>query len=297
MDKSDIEALSWFHAIDFGDVRTPGRLSPSQPPNWTLYGLLRFLEGIDLTGMSVLDLGTMDGLMAFIMKDEGASEVVATDLWDRQQFRMGRSHLGWDEAIEYRTPLDISDANAELGSHRFDVVVFAGVLYHLMCPLDALIQCRLLLKERGLLLLETCYDADAQGLSLTFNQGMDEPLFDEPTTYFLPSASALEAMMRTASLEPLATMRIGGGNRLSILARAARPSQVTGKTALQMRHDRYVGTRDHFAFGDLFWSLEEGAGGRSLVEARNPPSEEALDIRAYRPSVRFQPRWTPEREA
>lgn len=292
MNQDDVDAVDWFHAIDFGDVRSPGRIGPTQPPNWTLFGVFYFLEHMNLDGARVLDLGTMDGLSAFAMKGLGASDVVATDLWDRRQFRLGRQHLGWEEEIEYHTGLDIGSANDVLGSHQFDVMVFAGVLYHLMSPLEALIRCRRLLKDDGLLLLETCYAGDATGMALLYNQGMPNPVFNEPTTYFLPTMDALLAMMRTASLTPITWMRSGTSNRISVLARAVKPSEVSSKTELQSAHDRYTTVRNHFAFGDLFYSLEHEVHERSSVTVSGLPKGECvMDLIEYRPTVPFQPSW------
>lgn len=292
MNQGEVDAVDWFHAIDFGDVRSPGRIAATQPPNWTLFGVFYFLEHMDLRGATVLDLGTMDGLSAFAMKGLGASEVVATDLWDRTQFRMGREHLGWDEEIEYHTGLDIVRANDVLGSGRFDAMVFAGVLYHLMSPLEALIQCRRLLKENGLILLETCFAGDVDGTTLLYNQGMHDPVFNEPTTYFLPTTDALLAMMRTASFAPITWMRFGTTNRVSVLARAVKPSTVPGKTSLQKTHDRYTTVRNHFAFGDLFYLLEHGDHARSEVTLSGiGGGAQTMDIQQYRPNIPFQPSW------
>ena len=140
--QAEIEKLGWFHAIDFGDMHSPGRIPPGQPPNFTLFGIYSFLEHVDPNGLDVIDVGTMDGLMAFILKRLGAERVVATDLWDREQFRVARQLLGYDDEIEYHTLLDIKDMADTFGTGRFDIMIFAGVLYHLLSPLEYLLHCR-----------------------------------------------------------------------------------------------------------------------------------------------------------
>jgi SAM-dependent methyltransferase len=289
--QTEIDKLVWYHAIDFGNVRTAGRIPPPQPPNYTLFGIFRFLEYIDVSDLDVIDVGTMDGLMAFALKRLGARRVVATDLWDRDQFRLARRILGYEDEIEYHTHLDIREMPERFGLGGFDALVLAGVLYHLLSPLEYLIHCRQLLKRDGLLLMETCFDPASEDVALRFNMGIDPAPFAEPTTYFLPTLGALLALLRTAAFDPLSVARISGGsNRVSVLARAERPSQVRGKTAVQRMHDSYVDSPNHFAFGNLFHRLEHDEDVPSSVRYVGPESLDGeIDIFDYTPSVPYQP--------
>ena len=294
IDQATVDQHQWFHAIDFGPVSSAGRMPPSRPPNYTLFGIYAFLDAIDPAGLDVIDIGTMDGLMAFMLKRLGARRVVATDLFDRQQFRIGRELLGYEEEVEYHTALDIRAMPQKFGAGSFDLMVFAGVLYHLMSPLDALITCRRLMKRDGLMLLETCFDDSSEEMHLTYNMGNEPARFHEPTTYFLPTLPALLAMLRTASFDPIGVARLGrGGGRVSVLARAVRPSAVRNKTEVQRLHDGYVDSPTNFAFGDLFHSLEhdEREGSRATYTGPDPYETE-IDFLAYTPSVPLQPNWT-----
>lgn len=291
--QTDIDELDWFHAMDLGTMRTRGRIPPNQPPNFTLFGIFSFLEHIDPKGLDVIDLGTMDGLVAFILKELGASRVVATDLWDRKQFRMARDILGFGSEVEYHTQLNVSDMVDEFGTGTFDLMVFAGVLYHLLSPLESLLHCRRLLRRDALFLIETCYDEESEQSTLRFNMGMEPASFHEPTTYFLPTLPSLLAMLRTASFDPLAVARLKRGTRrVSVLARAVRPSEVREKTPLQRVHDEYVDRRNHFAFGDVFYHLEHGSADPSTAEySGDHELEDEIDIYSYRPGLPFQPHW------
>jgi SAM-dependent methyltransferase len=288
-----ISSHKWFHAIDFGEVSSPGRIAPTRPPNYTLFGIYSFLEGIDPKGLDVIDIGTMDGLMAFILKRLGAERVVATDLWDRQQFRIARDLLGYGDEVEYHTALDVRDMVPRFGTSVFDLMVFAGVLYHLLSPLEYLLYCRRLLRRDGLLLLETCFDDTSQGMSLAFNMGLDPAPVHEPTTYFLPTLPALLALLRTASFDPLAVIKLHHGSpRVSVLARATRPSEVRNKTDLQRLHDDYVDSPKHFAFGDIFYRLEHDEQQPSNSRYTGTSSfESEIDILSYSPRVPLQPTW------
>jgi 2-polyprenyl-3-methyl-5-hydroxy-6-metoxy-1,4-benzoquinol methylase len=294
IDQATIDAHKWFHAIDFGDVSSPGRIPPNRPPNYTLFGIYSFLDAIDIAGLDVIDLGTMDGLMAFMLKRLGASRVAATDLWDRPQFRLAREILAYEDEVEYHTSLDIRDMHERFGDRAFDLMVLGGVLYHLLSPLEALIACRRLLRRDGLLLLETCFDESSQDMHLRFNMGMDPAPFNEPTTYFLPTVPALLALLRTASFDPIRVARLQHGSaRVSVLARAVRPSAVRNKTEVQGLHDRYVDSPTHFAFGDTFYSLEhDDQSGSRAIYAGPPSLETEIDVMSYVPSVPLQPTWS-----
>ena len=143
--QGELDKLAWFHGIDFGGgLSVNGRIPKSQPQNYTLFNVYPFLEHIDLRECRIIDIGTADGLMAFISKKLGGKEVVAGDLFDRRAFRLARRLLGYEDKIEYRTNVDISQLHTiqHLGEGTFDLAVFCGVLYHLMSPLESLLICR-----------------------------------------------------------------------------------------------------------------------------------------------------------
>jgi len=128
-----ITDINWWHSIDLGDgVVTPGRCFPE--------GEVRKLCLPDLTGKSVLDIGTWDGFYAFEAEKRGASRVVATDhwMWHQSTGKAGfdYAHTALGSKVEV-IDLDILDHTPErIG--KFDVVFFLGVLYHLRHPLLAL---------------------------------------------------------------------------------------------------------------------------------------------------------------
>jgi hypothetical protein len=51
--QSEIDAESWYHGIDFGTLRSKGHLKPE---NWSLYGVLSFMEKLNFRRLSVLDV-------------------------------------------------------------------------------------------------------------------------------------------------------------------------------------------------------------------------------------------------
>ena len=71
----------WFHALRFDERRTTnGRFPKSRPANYTLFAALEYLRHIDVAGMDCLDLGKLDGLLAFTLASMGAGRVVASDM-------------------------------------------------------------------------------------------------------------------------------------------------------------------------------------------------------------------------
>jgi tRNA (mo5U34)-methyltransferase len=124
----------WFHNITLRGVRTaPEHFLGDYPQvKWA-----RFRDHLpaDLSGRSVLDIGCNGGFYSMEMKRRGAARVLGID-FDEGYLAQARFAAEVEELdIEFRQ-LSVYDVGA-LGE-RFDVVLFAGVLYHLRHPLLAL---------------------------------------------------------------------------------------------------------------------------------------------------------------
>jgi tRNA (mo5U34)-methyltransferase len=91
----------------------------------------------DLSGLTVLDIGTTNGGTAFAAERRGASRVLAVDIFDPSWFGFDalKAHLG--SKVEFLRS-SIYDLPERLGGEQFDIVIFWGVLYHLRHPLLAL---------------------------------------------------------------------------------------------------------------------------------------------------------------
>lgn len=90
----------------------------------------------DLSGLSVLDVGTTNGACAFEAERRGATRVVAVDIFPPSHFGFGDlkhflgSRVTFINASVYELPERLPE--------QFDLVMFFGVLYHLRHPLLAL---------------------------------------------------------------------------------------------------------------------------------------------------------------
>src|SRR5882762_8938168 len=96
--RSRVAAIKWCHPLDLGGLPTR--------PEWHVRRRfarrLKFLDlPADLTGKSVLDIGTWDGFFAFECERRGAARVLAIDTFawdqfgkdgDRKSTRLNSSH-------------------------------------------------------------------------------------------------------------------------------------------------------------------------------------------------------------
>ena len=158
MDQAEIARrmwdYNWYHVVDLGDgLRTPGvELNvPSQQK------VLDALRSIDFTGKRVLDIGCRDGLYCFEVERRGASKVVGIDNdLSRGAVELLIPALGSRVQMHQMNLLDLTPDT--FGT--FDVVIFAGVLYHLRYPFQAMKVIRDLVDEGGRVVVETAVFAD-----------------------------------------------------------------------------------------------------------------------------------------
>jgi tRNA (mo5U34)-methyltransferase len=188
-----INHLPWFHTLDFGQ----GISSPGMTPLPVLQAQanIYFRHGIE--GKSFLDIGCWDGFNSFEALRRGARRVLATDhfawsegCWgDRRAFDLARQHLA--PTVEVMD-VDLPDLTPDRVGH-FDVVLFAGVLYHLRHPFLTLERMADLATSE--LILETHLDAtEYERPVMVFYPGKE--LNGDPTNWWGPNRACVEAMLR-----------------------------------------------------------------------------------------------------
>ena len=97
--------------------------------------VLRALRGLDFKGKRVLDIGCRDGLYSFEAEKGGAREIIGIDNnLSRGAVELIIPWLGSKVRIVEMNLLALSPAS--FGG--FDIVIFAGVLYHLQFPFQGL---------------------------------------------------------------------------------------------------------------------------------------------------------------
>ena len=194
----EIARIKWFHSMDLGHgLVTNGVINVAQ-------SLRQYQLPQNLTGKTFLDIGAWDGAFSFEAERRGAKRVLATDwfIWkgmgwgSKQGFDTARRALG--SKVEDLT-IDVYEMAPErIG--KWDVVLFAGVLYHLKDPLLALQ--RVASVTGGLLILETVFDFRFRRRpAIAFYPG--DELNGDPTNWCAPNLPALESMLRTCGFSDI----------------------------------------------------------------------------------------------
>ena len=164
-------------------------------------------------------------MWAFEAERLGASEVVASDITYHafKHLLFCRDVLGSKVVPYYNiSPYNLAErldvrfgaVDADFGDkgmesapedRAFDIVHDLGLLYHLRDPLASLSQARSVIKEGGLLLLETGVVLNME-LSCMVPDGVDSyrfRIYDDPTTWWAPTISCLHEMLQASLFEPL----------------------------------------------------------------------------------------------
>jgi tRNA (mo5U34)-methyltransferase len=181
--------VGWFHSVPFGSGRyTKGHKRLDQmnreARTW------RFPS--DLTGKTMLDIGCADGGWSVHGLLRGAASVTSID----SQQTQGRRFLQDNKIfpINFMTVDLYSDEFMKL--EPADFVLFAGVLYHVHEPLEALK--RLRRKTKGFAILETQLD-ERFGNSVPYTVFYEnDELAGDPSNWFGPNRMCLEAWLRVA---------------------------------------------------------------------------------------------------
>lgn len=94
------------------------------------------LAGIptNLSGATVLDIGTTNGGSAFLSERRGASRVVAVDICGPEVFGFDKISQYLDSRVTFLES-SVYELPEKLNYEKFDLVFFWGVLYHLRHPL------------------------------------------------------------------------------------------------------------------------------------------------------------------
>jgi tRNA (mo5U34)-methyltransferase len=132
-----VDSFFWWHSIDFGN----GVVAKGHIPLKNVIDTGRaFFGGLDLRGKSVHDIGAWSGGFSLEAKRHGAARVLASDhfAWQpkplngRPTFELMAALTGLDfERLE----IDVPQINPQ-SVGMFDVVLFSGVFYHLISPVE-----------------------------------------------------------------------------------------------------------------------------------------------------------------
>jgi tRNA (mo5U34)-methyltransferase len=206
----------WFHNLHLPDGR---QTAPDHPlgdfPAFKWKAIAPHLPQ-DLSGWTALDIGCNAGFYTFELARRGA-RVTGLDVSEHYlaQARWAAAQLGVQDQVELRegTVYDLAATD-----EAWDLVLFMGVLYHLRYPLLALDLVGR--RVRRLLVLQTLTmpgderaeqppDLPLEQRSRLLQPGwpklafVENKLAGDQTNWWAPSAAGVEAMARSAGLEPV----------------------------------------------------------------------------------------------
>ncbi len=156
----------------------------------------------DLTGASVLDIGTTNGGAAFTAERRGAARVLATDIVDPMHFGFDAIREALGSSVEFRQT-SVYELAAAI-EEQFDFVIFWGVLYHLRHPLLALDNVRAL--TRGTAYVETAVCDDeltAEETPALARFYRTDELGGDTSNWFAPNVRGLSDWCASCGLEPV----------------------------------------------------------------------------------------------
>jgi len=218
-DASDpIWKQQWYYKIEvLPNVITNGFGFPS------IAVVRQLLSKIRLKGQDCIDIGAMESMVSILVERNGGNALA----WDRHpdgtnataaRLQALRDTLG--VKLPFVRGTSLRDIQKDVGRAKFDVVVFAGVLYHVFDPFACLLRARSMLRDGGIMIIETAA-TDMPDITMSFNaRGRFYPR-PEQGNYWLPSAACLHYLCRCARLRPVDCCYLHDGVlRLGLACRA-----------------------------------------------------------------------------
>lgn len=181
--------ITWFHRIKLSNGEyTPGVCHHG--PDGGTWPTTRFGLPENLTGKTVLDIGSWDGFFSFEAERRGA-KVDAMDAPETEGGNWGATK-GFSYAHkDLNSKVNFFEGNIETTnlSKPYDFVLFFGVLYHLKSPTLGLDNaCKL---SNNIILIETAISRINNVPNLEFRPGH----VGDPTNYYYPNILWLEEQL------------------------------------------------------------------------------------------------------
>jgi 2-polyprenyl-3-methyl-5-hydroxy-6-metoxy-1,4-benzoquinol methylase len=197
-----LDGYSFYHCLELNpEVTTKGyeEFRAIQAP------VTRALGSLPLAGKRVLDVGCRDGLFSLQAERLGASEVIAID----NELSSGTVEvvLPYLRSGVQMFGLNLYDLTPDKFG-KFDIVVFAGVLYHLRYPMWGLKRIRDVLNPHGWLLIETAVFVGHDDLPLLYCPIDDESPY-EPTSVSFFNVKGLTDTLSSIGIRVQAVTLLG----------------------------------------------------------------------------------------
>jgi tRNA (mo5U34)-methyltransferase len=205
----EVAKYHWFHTIDLGHgVVTPGSKSAAHMDQEAS----ALFDCLDLTDKTLLDIGAWNGGFSVLAKRRGARSVTGLDhfTWNHPTLR-GRETF---DLVSKATKYDFEAIDVDLDNQSlslefvgtFDVVLFAGVFYHLFDPIAATREVAALAKE--CLIVETHVEVIENDRRPAMILYPGAELSNDPTNWWGPNIPCMVALLKLYGF-PRVTVRNG----------------------------------------------------------------------------------------
>ena len=184
----------WYYSIEI----EPGRFTDGR--NFSNIHLTRSaLRNLSVKGLDCIDIGAMESLISILLFRRGAGRLVAYDRLDLSE-RIGFLQEKLGVNFEYLCGFPLSELPGRLeGRAIFDVVMLSGVLYHMFDPLAGLLYARRLIREGGIMIVETAAAISPEHEAYFNTRG--ELMGGD--NFWALSVTCLDYLLRFARLKPL----------------------------------------------------------------------------------------------
>ena len=184
----------WYYSMNLGH----GLRTPVIKEHKNLIPVVSLLQYLNLEGLKCLDMGCIEGKMAFLMNKLGG-DVIAIDVAKREGFLELNDFF--KTGIKSIFPAGyqcLSKIRKKQG--LFDFILCAGIFYHLYSPFNLLFEVRKSLKQGGYALFESACIPEGPQPKLYLN----DRYYNDFSTIFIPSLSGLRFMIEYSCFEIVA---------------------------------------------------------------------------------------------
>lgn len=204
--------FAWGHDHDFGSFRLKGQMGERHIKHLAVFRDHFGAPVADLAGKQILDVGCWTGGVSLLLAAEGA-EILAIDEVGKYCEALNLLCEAFDLRTVEAVPMSLYALARPEYYERFDIVVFAGVLYHLSDVIVAMRTLFNVLKDGGLCLIEST------GFPATV------PVFGfqrRQWNWFDPSPAGLEQLLRDVGFSDVKVGPVTPDRRLYAVATRAR---------------------------------------------------------------------------
>lgn len=189
----------WGHDHDFGEFKLKGRLGENHIIKIAIFKDIFKAIPESFIGMKVLDIGCWTGGTSLLLSAMGAAVVAIEEV---KKYTESLNYLKYAFDIKNLEPKNLSlyDCTISDFQNKFDLILFAGVLYHLSDPIIALRILFNCLKIGGKILLESAITDSNRSIlkyegPTKLHSGDRKDLSRGGWNWFIPSPITIYQMM------------------------------------------------------------------------------------------------------